>query len=48
MQPLLDTTGPFLVWLWRASWQASVLIVLVLLAQWLLRRQLAPRWRHAL
>jgi beta-lactamase regulating signal transducer with metallopeptidase domain len=48
MQPLLEFTGPFLVWLWRASWQASVLIVLVLLAQWLLRRQLAPRWRHAL
>jgi beta-lactamase regulating signal transducer with metallopeptidase domain len=48
MQPLLDSTGSFLVWLWRTSWQASVLIVLVLLAQWLLRRQLAPRWRHAL
>lgn len=48
MQPLLDFTGSFLVWLGRASWQASVLIVLVLLAQWLLRRQLAPRWRHAL
>jgi beta-lactamase regulating signal transducer with metallopeptidase domain len=48
MQPLLDSTGSFLIWLWRASWQASVLIVLVLLAQWLLRRQLAPRWRHAL
>ncbi len=33
--------------LFRASWQAGVLILLVLLAQWLLRRRLAPRWRHA-
>ena len=48
MQPLLDSTGSFLVWLGRASWQASALIALVLLAQWLFRRQLAPRWRHAL
>ncbi len=48
MQPLMDSAGSFLIWLWRASWQASVLIVLVLLAQWLLRQQLAPQWRHAL
>jgi len=48
MQPLPDPAGSFLVWLGRASWQASVLILLVLLAQWLFRQQLAPRWRHAL
>jgi beta-lactamase regulating signal transducer with metallopeptidase domain len=48
MQSLLDSTVSFLAWLGRASWQASALILLVLLAQWLLRRQLAPRWRHAL
>jgi beta-lactamase regulating signal transducer with metallopeptidase domain len=48
MQPLLDSTGSFLVWLGRASWQASALILLVLLAQWLFRRQLTPHWRHAL
>jgi beta-lactamase regulating signal transducer with metallopeptidase domain len=48
MQTLLDSTNTFCIWLWRASWQASVLIVLVLLAQWLLRKQLAPRWCHAL
>ena len=30
----MDSMGSFLVWLGRASWQASVLILLVLLAQW--------------
>lgn len=33
---------------WRASWQASVLVVLVLVAQWLCGRRLAPKWRYAL
>ncbi len=44
-QAFLDFTHS---WLWRATWQASVVIVLVLLAQWIFRRQLSPRWRHAL
>ncbi len=35
-------------WLWRASWQASVLVLLVLLAQWVCRARLEPRWRFAL
>lgn len=38
----------FSLWLFRASWQASVLIGLVLLAQWLFRNQLTPRWRYSL
>ncbi len=38
----------FSLWLFHASWQASVLIVLVLLAQWLFRNQLTPRWRYSL
>ncbi len=38
----------FSAWLLRASWQASVLIGLVLLAQWVFRKQLAPRWRYSL
>lgn len=33
---------------WRASWQASVLVLLVLAAQWLCGRRLAPKWRYAL
>ncbi len=38
----------FNVWLFRASWQASVLIGIVLLVQWLFRKQLTPRWRYIL
>jgi bla regulator protein BlaR1 len=35
-------------WLWRSSWQAAVLIGLVLLVQWLFRKQLSPAWRYNL
>jgi beta-lactamase regulating signal transducer with metallopeptidase domain len=35
-------------WLLTASWQASVLALLVLLLQAVLRGRLNPRWRHAL
>lgn len=45
---LAHLSNPFLAWLWRASCQASLVIVAVLLAQWLLRNRLSPRWRHAL
>src|SRR5579864_7417292 len=38
----------FLLGLGRVSAQAGVLVVLVLLAQLLFRRQLSPRWRSAL
>jgi len=38
----------FLVALGRASVQAGVLVLLVLLIQWLLRKHLTPRWRCAL
>lgn len=48
MQAILDAGNGFFAWLWRASWQASVIIVLVLLAQWVLGRRLTPRWRHGL
>jgi beta-lactamase regulating signal transducer with metallopeptidase domain len=36
------------VWLWRSSWQAAVLIGLVLLVQWFFRKQLSPAWRYNL
>jgi TonB family protein len=42
----LAETG--LGWLWRMSWQASVLVLLVFLAQQLFRRRLAPKWRFSL
>lgn len=45
LAPLMDL---LLDWLWRASWQASVLIGLVLLVQALLRSKLTPQWRSAL
>jgi beta-lactamase regulating signal transducer with metallopeptidase domain len=48
MHILAEFANSFFTSLWRASWQASVVIVLVLLAQWLFRNQLSPRWRHAL
>jgi beta-lactamase regulating signal transducer with metallopeptidase domain/ankyrin repeat protein len=35
-------------WLLQASWQASVLVALVLLLQLALRGRLNPRWHHAL
>ncbi len=37
-----------LFWLWRASWQASVLVLLILVAQWVFKTRLAPKWRYAL
>jgi beta-lactamase regulating signal transducer with metallopeptidase domain len=48
LQYVPDSVNGFFTWLWRASWEASVIVVLVLLVQWLLRRQLTPRGRHAL
>ena len=33
-------------WIWQASRQASVLVVLVFLVQWLFGKKLAPSWRY--
>ena len=38
----------FLPHLFRTSAQAGVLVLVILFAQWLFRRQLSPRWRCAL
>jgi beta-lactamase regulating signal transducer with metallopeptidase domain len=35
-------------WLWRASWQGTVVIGVVLAAQWVFRKQLPARWRCGL
>ena len=48
MQSVAYWVNGFFTWLCRASWEGSVLVVLVLLVQGLLRRQLTPRWRHGL
>lgn len=34
--------------LWRASWQAGILVVLVLAAQFVFQRRISPAWRHRL
>lgn len=39
---------PLLEGLGRTSLQAGVLVMVVLVVQWLLKKQLAPRWRCAL
>jgi beta-lactamase regulating signal transducer with metallopeptidase domain len=41
-------TDYHLPWLLKASWQAAVLILLVLVVQWALGRRLSPRWRYGL
>jgi beta-lactamase regulating signal transducer with metallopeptidase domain len=35
-------------WILETTWQAAVLVGLILLAQWLLRKRLAPAWRYGL
>ncbi|MCA9427946.1 MAG: hypothetical protein KC994_22900, partial [Candidatus Omnitrophica bacterium] len=47
-EPILTQAVPFLSWLIRVSWQASILVGVVLLAQYLLKNHLSPRWRCAL
>lgn len=43
-----STLAPFFGWLLRASAQGAVLAILVLLAQFFLRKRLDARWRHLL
>lgn len=45
MIALLDLVGQAI---WRASWQAAILAVLVALLLWCLGERLAPRWRFLL
>ncbi len=44
----MQTLATILGWLFRASWQASVLVGVVLLVQALTAAKLPARWRHAL
>jgi bla regulator protein BlaR1 len=48
VQPFFTGEEALFVWLWRSSWQAAVLIGLVLLVQWFFRKQLSPAWRYNL
>jgi len=45
MMSLLETAGPAV---WRASWQAAALSVVVLILVRALGERLSPRWRHVL
>ena len=45
---LTASATPFFEWLLRASWQAALLAVLVVIVQWSLRGRLSARWRYAL
>src|SRR4051812_21771574 len=44
----LETSRPVLAWLLRTTWEASLVALLVLLAQWLLRGKVSARWRYNL
>jgi len=44
----LERLEPLLAGVWRASWQASVLALLVLAIQLILRERLSARWRYRL
>lgn len=44
----METLNAVFAWLLRTSWQASVLVGLVLLTQRLFRKKLSPGWRYAL
>lgn len=48
METFLSSLLGFTAWLLKSSGQTAVLIALVLAAQWLLQKKLAPRWRYSL
>ena len=48
MDHLVDCLSTLTAWMWRASWQASVVVLVVLVVQWTIGRRLAPRWRYGL
>ena len=48
MSSLFDSSSGFLEWVWKSSWQGSILVLILLGIQWVWRDRLAPRWRHAL
>ena len=45
---LLSTLGAGFAVVWRCSWQAAIIVVLILLSQRLLRRWISPHWKSAL
>ena len=45
---MIAAATPFFTWLLRASWQASILVVVLLVVQWMFQKKLSPRWRYTL
>ena len=48
MNAAIQLLAGFFEALVRISWQASVLVGIILAIQWLLRKRLSPAWRHGL
>lgn len=44
----LAWSDSILSWIWKASWQGSILAILILAVQWLFRKRLSAGWRSAL
>ena len=44
----MESFGATLFWVGRVSAQASLLVLLILLIQWILRSRLTASWRYAL
>jgi bla regulator protein BlaR1 len=37
-----------IIWVWQTSIKASIMVVLILSVQWLLRKRISPNWMHLL
>src|SRR5215468_9132664 len=48
MNQMLIGGEAILAWVLQSSWQAGILVLVVLLAQTIFRRQLSPAWRYGL
>ncbi len=48
MNTLLESGAGFVSWVWGNSWQAALLVGIVLAVQRICGRRLAPVWRHGL
>ncbi len=48
MEKVVSGGEPVVDWLWRSTWQGSVLILLVLFVQWIFKKRLSPSWRYSL
>ena len=45
---IAEMAGVVMQWVLRASWQAAVIVAVILIAQAIFGKQLGARWRYAL